>query len=232
MIDNLIEQMVLGCRLLSEGGHDDFNQGQISSRLDDDRFVIKDAMVGFGDAQSSSFCICYIDPSKPMPKDAPPETPLHQAIYAKRTDVCSIVHSHPENAIVFGATDLPLKPISHEGCYFDDNVGRFDETTNTILEISSGEAVANALGSNNALFLCNHGIVVAAKTTRLSVVLALMLERACRLQLKAETLGIEFRFTKGEEIAEKKAYIYSDLAVRSYWKHAVSRVKSFENSME
>ena len=225
MIKNHITQMLQGCRLLSDGGHDDFNQGQISCRLPDGKFLIKSAMVGFASCSAEDFCICHVDPKAVLPKDAPPETSLHQAIYASRPDVNCIVHSHPESSIVFGATNYELKPISHEGSYFHNNIGRFDESTNTILSISLGEAVADALGEMNALFLCNHGIVIASKTIRLSVILALMLERACRIQLRAEALGTQYRTTSDKEVDEKKDYIYSDMAIRSYWKSAVRAIR-------
>ncbi|WP_083437995.1 class II aldolase/adducin family protein [Caldimonas brevitalea] len=50
-----------------------------------------------------------------------------------------------------------------------------------------GQVVAHALGEHTAVLLCNQGLVVVADTPRQSVVLALMLERACRIQLLAES---------------------------------------------
>ena len=42
-------QGAIGARALSTGGHDDFNQGQISCRRPgSDHFIIKGALVGFG----------------------------------------------------------------------------------------------------------------------------------------------------------------------------------------
>ena len=120
---NYIEQLMLACRILSCNGHDDFNQGQISARQPGkDWFTVKAATAGFDDAQATDFVECSVDTAKEVPKLAPPETPLHQAIYAARPDVGGIVHSHPDYATVFGASDLEIAPISHEGAMFVDMI--------------------------------------------------------------------------------------------------------------
>lgn len=218
---NTRRQLTIGSRILSLNGHDDFNQGQISARLQSSSsFLIKSAEKGFDDAQSIDMISCAVDTRADSPREAPPETPLHQAIYGARPDVGAIVHSHAESATVFGATDLELKPLSHEGSYFKDRITRFDESSHTILSHDAANSVASALGNNTALLLCNHGLVVVASTVRQAVVLTLMLERACRLQLLAESLRLPYRVTRDDEIERKRDYIYSSVAFRSYWNHA------------
>lgn len=214
-------QLALGCRVLSLNGHDDFNQGQFSGRpRGSAEFHIKSAQTGFDNATPGDMVACSVDQAGARPAAAPPETPLHQAIYLARPDVGAIVHSHAEYATVFGATDLEVAPLSHEGSFFRGRVGRFDETSHTILKHDVAESVARALGQNCALLLCNHGLVVVAATCRQAVVLALMLERACKLQLSAESLGRPYRTTRDDEVEEKRRYIYSDVAFRNYWNHA------------
>jgi L-fuculose-phosphate aldolase len=225
----LLRQLALGCRILSQHGHDDFNQGQFSGRLHGGgEFRIKSAFRGFDDAMPEDMVACPVSRDGVTPPDAPPETPLHQAIYAARPDVGAIVHSHAEHATVFGATDLDIVPLSHEGSFFQGRVGRFEETSHTILDHDVAGAVARALGGNDALFLCNHGLVVVAPTARQAVVLALMLERACRLQLLAEAVGRPYRTSRDDEVEAKRRYIYSDVALRNYWDHAAqAAVRTF-----
>ena len=219
--NTLRRQLSLGCRILSLHGHDDFNQGQFSARLrGSSELQIKSAFKGFDDATPEDMVTCAIAGDPPVPASAPPETPLHQAIYAARPDVGAIVHSHAEYATVFGATDLDLRPLSHEGSYFQGRIARFSETSHTILESDVANAVAKALGEGNALFLCNHGLVVVAATARQAVILAVMLERACRIQLLAESTGRPYRTTRDDEVQRKREYIYSDVAFRNYWSHA------------
>jgi L-fuculose-phosphate aldolase len=217
----LRRQLTVACRILSMNGHDDFNQGQVSARLRGAAsFHIKNAVCGFNDAGPEEMVCCGVAAESSLPRDAPPETPLHQAIYAARPDVGGIVHSHAEHATVLGATDIELEPISHEGAYFKDRIARFDETSHTILEHQVAAAVARALGQGCALLLCNHGLVVVGPTVRQAAVLALMLERACRLQLLAQSLKRDYRTTRDDEVLKKREYIYSDVAFRDYWNHA------------
>lgn len=217
----LRRQMAVGCRILSLHGHDDFNQGQVSARhRGATEFHIKNAMRGFDDADPGDMLLCGIHHDAVLSPEAPPETPLHQAIYRARPDVGAIIHSHAEYATVFGATDLPLEPVSHEGAFFQGRIGRFDETSHTILEHEVAECVARALGSHSALLLCNHGLVVVASTLRQAVVLTLMLERACKIQLLAQSTQRSYRVTRGDEVQKKRDYIYSDIAFRNYWDHA------------
>ncbi|HEV7368137.1 class II aldolase/adducin family protein [Arenibaculum sp.] len=225
----LLRQLALGCRILSLHGHDDFNQGQFSARLrGGGDFRIKAARRGFDDAAPEDMVTCPVSREGEPPPEAPPETPLHQAIYAARPDVGAVVHSHAEHATVFGATDLDIVPLSHEGSFFQGRVGRFEETSHTILDHDVADAVARALGRNDGLFLCNHGLVVVAPTARQAVVLTLMLERACRLQLLAEAAGRPYRTSRADEVEAKRRYIYSDVALRNYWDHAAqAAVRAF-----
>jgi L-fuculose-phosphate aldolase len=212
-------------RSLSLGGHDDFNQGQVSARLPGrDRFLIKAALCGFDECSPADVVAAAVDPDLPPDPLAPPELPLHQAVYAARPDVNAIVHSHAPHTLVFGATDLEVQPVSHDGAYFQDRVGRFELTSNTILDIETGQAVAAALGPDPAAFMRNHGAVIVGKSVRHVTVLAHLLERACRLQLMAEQQPGGYHVSKPDDIPVKREVIYSDLSIRTYWDYCVRLV--------
>ncbi len=218
-------QLAMACRILHANGQNDFNQGQVSSRLRGAAlFRTKRALSAFEGATPQDMIECAVDGSLRAPADAPPELPLHQAIYTARPDVGAIVHTHAEHSLVFGATDLVIKPISHEGSYFPEPIPRFSQTSQTILDPHTGQAVANALGNHSAIFLCNHGVVIVGKTIRQATVLALMLERACKLQLLAESLRLDYRTSVTHELKQKRDYIYSDVALKSYWDTCVSSI--------
>ncbi|MFE2754350.1 class II aldolase/adducin family protein [Actinosynnema sp. NPDC059335] len=221
----LITQLAQGARMLSLDGHDDFNQGQISARLPgEDTFVIKNALVGFDEATPDEVVVAAVDHTAPAPKLAPPELPLHQAIYRARPDVNAIVHSHAPHTLVFGATDLVLRPISHDGAYFAERTGVFTTTSNTVLDIETGDAIAAVLAGGNGVFLRNHGGVVVGKSVRHAAIFAQVLERACRLQLLAEGAAGKYEWSTDADVKLKQDFIYADLSVRSYWDYAVRRV--------
>lgn len=221
----LTAQIAYGARMLSLDGHDDFNQGQISARMPGaDTFLIKNALCGFDEATPDQIVTAAVDHTAPAPPIAPPELPLHQAIYRARPDVNAIVHSHAPHTLVFGATDLALRPLSHDGAYFVDRLGLFTTTSNTVLDIETGDEIAAALGSGEGVLLRNHGGVIVGKSVRHAAVFAQVLERACRLQLLAEGAGAEYAWSSEWDVKLKRDFIYADLSVRSYWEYAVRRV--------
>ncbi|HTI24016.1 MAG TPA: class II aldolase/adducin family protein [Kutzneria sp.] len=211
--------------MLSLDGHDDFNQGQISARLPGtDTFLIKNALCGFDEATPDQVVEAAVDHTAPAPALAPPELPLHQAIYRARPDVNGIVHSHAPHTLVFGATDLALRPLSHDGAYFVDRMGLYTVTSNTVLDIGTGDQIAKELGDGEAVLLRNHGGVIVGKSVRHAAVFAQVLERACRLQLLAEGVGTPYVWSSERDVDLKRDFIYADLSVRSYWEYAVRRV--------
>jgi L-fuculose-phosphate aldolase len=224
--EKLLVNIALASRMLSIHGHDDFNQGQVSARLPhSSRFFIKKALCGFNEARPVDAVAAEVDPGRPKDPLAPPELPLHQAIYAARPDVNAIVHSHAPYTLVFGASDLELRPISHEGACFAGQLPRFTETSNTVLEIEVGNAIARCLGSASAVLLCNHGGVITGKSIREATVLSMVLERACRLQLIAEGARVSYRVSSDSDVRAKQDYIYGDVALKSYWDYCVRLVK-------
>lgn len=221
----LVAQVALGARMLSLDGHDDFNQGQISARLPgQDTFFIKNALCGFDEATPADVVEVAVDADIAPPPTAPPELPLHQAVYQARPDVNAVVHSHAPHTLVFGATDLPLRPISHDGAYFVDRVGLFTETSNTVLDLATGQRIALALADHPGVLLRNHGGVVVGKSVRHAAVFAQVLEHACRLQLIAVGTGVPYTWSNDRDVALKRDFVYADLSVRSYWDYAVRRV--------
>jgi L-fuculose-phosphate aldolase len=222
----LCHNLALASRILSVHGHDDFHQGQVSARTPGaDELWIKRATIGFDEACPEDMIRAFLESGRPIDRAAPPELPLHQAVYAARPDVGAVVHSHAPHTLVFGATGLPLRPLSHDGACFFGRVGRFAETSQTVLSLTVGVAVARALGDGVAVLLENHGGLVVGPSLRQAVVLAIVLERACQLQLLAESTGQPYRVSSLVDVAGKQDYIYSSVSIKSYWDHAVRRIR-------
>lgn len=229
----LAVNLAFASRMLSRDGHDDLNQGQVSARLPgQDRFLIKSALCGFNEARPSDMVFAAVDYNAAPDRLAPPELPLHQAIYGVRRDVNAIIHSHAPYTLVFGATDWDIEPISHDGSYFRGRVPRFRATSNTVLDIDTGRAIADVLSDNPAVFLQNHGSVVVGRSLREAAVLAQVLERACRLQILAAGTGAKYHVSSDTDVAKKREFIYSDTALKSYWDYCVRLVKQIWKETE
>lgn len=55
------------------------------------------------------------------------EYPIHTWVYRLRQDVNSVVHVHPFYAGVLAMADVPILPVSKDGCLFLDGVPIFNQ---------------------------------------------------------------------------------------------------------
>lgn len=153
------------------------------------------------------------------------EYPIHTEIMAARPELGAVVHSHAPHAVALAASGEPLRPISHEGTLFvPPAVARFEETGDLILTKELGAKVAGAIGSRNALFLVNHGIVTVGGDVPIAVMTALLLERACRMQILASSAGGARHWSSDEEALSKREHCYSEPLLRQAWDYLVRRL--------
>ncbi len=222
---DLALNLALASRILSLDGQEDFNQGQVSARLSGStNLVIKEALCGFCEATPKEMVVASLDPSVPAHSRLPPELPLHQAIYEARPDVRAIVHTHSLYTLVFGTTDWDMEPISHDGAYFQGRLARFTGTSHTVLDIHTGRDVARALGGCAAVLLRNHGTVVVGRSIKEATVLAVVLERACRIQLLTRSLGTKYHLASHQDVQLKREFIFSPISIRVFWDFCNRRI--------
>ena len=223
----LRRNLAFAARILSDDGHDDMNQGQVSARIPgEDRFLIKQALIGFNEAQPDDMIWAPVDHREPHSPQCPPELPLHQAIYSRRQDVNAIVHTHAPYGVLVGAKSLEIEPISHEGALFENGLPRFTQTSHTVLHIETANAIADVLGGHRAVLLVNHGGVVVGRTLREATVLACSLERACRIQFMAAMLpGIPHTVSSADDVNKKRSYIYADTSIKTFWDYGVRTIE-------
>lgn len=213
-----------GSHILFLEGHNDINNGQISFRADDNQLWIRRAFMGWEETKPNDFIrIDYENNRLEGDGIVPAEWPLHTEIYRMRPDVNCIIHSHPPYSMIFSATDLELRPITHDATPVM-NTARFTLTTNTVTNKSVGMEVAQSIGKSNTLLLKNHGIVSVGKSIPDAICWAIALENACRLQLIAESAGVPYKWTEGDEVKVKSKIIFGSTAVREYWAYWCRRV--------
>jgi L-ribulose-5-phosphate 4-epimerase len=208
MTDQLREKLADAGRVLAVEGHGDYVAGHISVRLPGDpgRFLMKPAGIGIEEMRPDNIITVDIEGNKVdggMPRHN--EVYIHSEVLRARSDVTCVIHSHPMHAVAFSSLGRPLVAVGNSGVYFTD--GRlpvFSETTDLIISQERGRAVARCLGGNAALILRNHGIVAAGGSIEEAVWIAIKLERACQLQLLAESAGGPKLLADGEDLSKKR----------------------------
>jgi ribulose-5-phosphate 4-epimerase/fuculose-1-phosphate aldolase len=106
------------------------------------------------------------------------------------------------------------------------DVPRFTRTTGLITTPELGHAVAEALGAQHALFLVKHGLVTVGRDVPDAVVRAVLLERACAIQLKVRGHGGWPTWSPPAEALAKRESIYPPQARRDVWDYLVRRVEA------
>jgi L-fuculose-phosphate aldolase len=148
---------------------------------------------------------------------------IHTEIMRARPEVQAVVHTHPPHAVAFSALSRPLLPIGHEGSLFCDGLPVFDLTTDLIVTADLGRSVAACLDGRNAMLLRNHGIVTAGRSIEEAVMTAVLLEKACKLQLLVENAGGAKAYSNPDEARIKRERIYGAQSLRLAFDHCVRR---------
>ena len=190
--DELRQLLVLGGRILVAEGQDDFTRGHISVRLPDDptRFLMKPHSIGLDEITAASILTIGLDGEVVAGTGRRhSEVYIHSEVYKARPDVNCVIHTHPPYAIALSATGRPMRAYSQGGALFHEALGVYADSISLIRSTEMGAGVARALGANRAALLKNHGVVVAGATTEETVICALMLESAARVQMIAEAAG-------------------------------------------
>ena len=207
MTQALRERLINAGRVLVDEGQGDYVWGHISARLPDNpnRFLMKPGTLGLEELTQDNIITVDIEGEKvsgAWPRHN--EVFIHSEVLRARPDLNAVLHTHPEHAIAFSSLGKPLSAMSNDGTMFSAGVPVFAETTDLIVTQARGKAVAKMLGQGHALILRNHGIVTAGRSIEEAVFLAIKLERACRIQLIAESAGGPRLFVKDEELADKR----------------------------
>jgi ribulose-5-phosphate 4-epimerase/fuculose-1-phosphate aldolase len=224
---DLREEVALGCRVLGAEDQGDLIWGHVSCRDPDGRGAwMKAATWGFEEIDEGR--VILVDPDGAVVEGTGrrhAEFPIHTEVMAARPDVTSVVHTHAPHAVALAATGQPLRPISHEGTLFvPPDIARFTETGDLILTRALGRKVAAALGDRNALFLVNHGIVTAGPDVPTAVLTAVLLERACRMQLVASSAGDLVHWSSDDEALAKRDHCYSPDLLGQAWTYLARRL--------
>ena len=177
---------------LEAQGLGDFTRGHVSLRVPGDpgHFIMKPHSFGMDEMTMENIVTCNLDGEKVSgggPRHS--EVYIHSEIFKLRPDVMSVIHAHPTHALALSATGRKLRALSQGGAVFADGIGEYTDTIDLIRSKEMGAGVAKSLGPHKATFLRNHGVAVVGRSVDEAVILTMMLENACQIQLIAEATG-------------------------------------------
>jgi len=136
---------------------------------------------------------------KPVGDDRRPpylERFIHGSLYESRPDVNAVVHSHAEETLAFGLTEVPLKPVIHVASAIGPNVPvwdiaeKFGDHTNLLVtNQDQGRDLAKRLGQGRVTLMRGHGFAAVGATVQDVVRLSVYLPVNARVLTAAMRLG-------------------------------------------
>lgn len=178
--------------VLEHEGLADLTRGHVSVRVPGDptHFFMKPHSFGFDEITLDNMVTCNLEGEKVAGGGRRhSEVFIHSEIYKKRPEVNSVIHAHPTFAVALSATGQALAPISQPSVAFADGLPYFTQAIDLVRTHELGAAVAEALGPHKAVLMRNHGVAVVGASIDEAVILTIMLENACQIQLAAMAGG-------------------------------------------
>jgi ribulose-5-phosphate 4-epimerase/fuculose-1-phosphate aldolase len=220
-------KLAQGCRILAMEGHGDVIWGHVSLRdpRDPTHYWMKANSVGLEEITAEDLVLLDYEGGKVAGmRQRHNEYPIHAEVLRSRPDVNVVVHTHPVIPTVLGSSKHTVQPITHEGCFFyPPAIPIYTDMSDLIVTRDQGEGVARALGSHRALFMANHGIVLAAASIEEAVVGSMLLEKAARAQLAAISTGEGVSVTSDEEALAKREHIYHPENINRAWQYLIRK---------
>lgn len=184
---SLRQKLALTCRILFDGGHDSGLAGQITARAAaPGTYYTQPFGHGFDEITEANLLLVDQDlkalDGVGMPN---PANRFHTWIYRERPDVNCIVHTHPFHASTLSMLEIPLV-ISHmDMCPLYEDCAFLEKWPGIPVGNEEGKIISEALGRKRSILLSHHGMLVAGSSVEEACVLALLLERAAKMQLAA-----------------------------------------------
>ncbi len=180
-----------GCHVLGVEDTGDPVWGHVSLRDADGRGVwMKAGAHGFDEVDDEDVILVGFDNEcLSGTQRVPLESHLHLEMLRARPDVASVVHTHSPCAIALAATGHTLHAFSNAAGPFASGVPRYERPVALIDTPGLGAELTVAIGDSSALFLVAHGVVTVGSSVATAVTTAILLERACRLELLALGAG-------------------------------------------
>ncbi|MBL8705165.1 MAG: aldolase [Rhodospirillales bacterium] len=163
-----------------------------SLALPGDRFLINPWGWHWSEITASSLVLCDRD-GKVLEGEQEVEPTamfIHARVHQKAPHARCVMHTHMPNALALCMVEgARLEMTEQNALRFHDRISYDDNYNGLALDNSEGDRIAHALGNRSIAFLANHGIVVVGQTVAETFDDLYYLERACKVQVLARSIG-------------------------------------------
>jgi ribulose-5-phosphate 4-epimerase/fuculose-1-phosphate aldolase len=182
-------------RLVALYGWDDLIFTHISARVPgvDHHFLLNPYGMMFDEVTASSLVKIDLHGKKVMDSPYfinPAGFTIHSAVHAAREDALCVMHLHTDYGIAVSAQKNGLLPISQQAMFPLASLA-YHEYEGLALNEAEKPRLVSDLGDKKYLILRNHGLLTLGKTAGEAFLSMYILERACRIQILAQSGGVE-----------------------------------------
>jgi 3-dehydro-4-phosphotetronate decarboxylase len=174
------------------------NAGNISARVDDDKYLITASGTFLGELDTEDLVECSVlGKSLALEKKPSKETPMHQAIYQNRPEINAVLHASPFYSTLVACSNIEVPSNWFvETMYYLERIERvsYHHPGSQAL----GEAVAEKARKANILLLENHGVLVYDTSLKEARMALQTLEMACKMLVTAQAAKVEMSGLRNE----------------------------------
>src|SRR5438105_1599692 len=182
-------------RLVAYYGWDDLIFTPISARVPgaDHHFLLNPYGMMFDEVTASSLVKVDLEGKKVMDSPYfinPAGFTIHSAVHAARADALCVMHLHTRHGIAVSAQKDGLLPISQQAMFALSSLA-YHEYEGLALDEEEQPRLVADLGDKKFMILRNHGLLTLGRTAAEAFLGMFLLERACKIQILAQSGGGE-----------------------------------------
>ncbi len=182
-------------RLVAHHGWDDLVFTHLSARIPgtDEHFLINPFGLMFEEVTASNLIKVDLAGTVLSPTSHiinPAGFTIHSCIHGARHDIGAIFHTHTVAGVAVSTQKQGLLPMTQTALGFY-NILAYHAYEGLALNEAEVPRLITDLGQQKALILRNHGLLCAGSTIGEAYLTMFMLEKACQIQIAAQSSGVE-----------------------------------------
>ena len=205
-----LRQNLAACyNLVAHFGWDDLIFTHISARVPgpETHFLINPYGMMFDEVSASSLVKVDLNGIKVMDSEFdinPAGFTIHSAIHEGREDAHVVMHTHTNAGVAVSAQTEGLLPISQQALFPLTSLAYHDYEGVALREDEKARLQAD-LGDSYFMILRNHGLLTCAENVADAFLYMFILQRACEIQLMAQSGGTKLTPVPGQIVAGMQA---------------------------
>ncbi len=224
-------------RLVAHYGWDDLIFTHISARVPgpEHHFLINPYGMMFDEITASS--LVKVDLAGKIVSEShyqinPAGFTIHSAVHAARADALCVMHLHTDYGIAVAAQKNGLLPISQQSLFPLASIAYHDYEGLALNEEEKPRLIAD-LGNKTHMILRNHGLLTVGQSPAEAFLSMYILERACKIQILAQSSTTELLPVAGsiiEGVAAQHSAVTVGLGAQLTWPGLLRKLDRIDSS--